>query len=219
MDFAQEQRKPAKHLVGIVAVVLLHIVLVWGLANGLVEKVRNIVHPPVKVTIEETPKQIEPPPPPPPPPQLTPPPQQIFVPTPEVQVTAPPPPSSAPQLTASDTKPAEMARPQPAPAPAPAPAPKATFTGAGCTNAKDVGQSMNDKFVKIADEEGITTGKFSVSVVVHIAATGGIGNVDVKGAPSPALKALVARALKGLRCSGSGADMDVPYTVDFNLTD
>jgi len=217
MDFAQEQRKPAKHLVGIAAVVLLHIVLVWGLANGLVEKVRNIVHPPVKVTIEETPKQIEPPPPPPPPPQLTPPPQNIFVPTPEVQVTAPPPPSSAPVMPASDTKPAEMARPQPqAPAAPPAP-PREVSVGAVCTNAADLGESMRDKFSKVADEEGITTGK--LFAIVHIGANGEIRGVDIKNASHAALKTIAMRALSGLRCKGSGVEQEARYEVVFNLAD
>lgn len=215
MDFAQEQRKPAKHLVGIVVVVLLHIVLVWGLANGLVEKVRNIVHPPVKVTIEETPKQIEPPPPPPPPPQIAPPPQNIFIPTPQVEVNAPPPPPTAVVLPQSDVKPAEMARPQPAAPTAPAAPPREVSVGAVCTNAADMGEAMKDKFSKVADEEGITTGK--LLAIVHIGPNGQISGVDIKNASHSALKSIATRALMTLRCKGSGVEQEARYEVTFNL--
>ena len=39
MDYAQQQRNPAKHLVGIAVVILLHIALVYALVNGLARKV------------------------------------------------------------------------------------------------------------------------------------------------------------------------------------
>jgi peptide/nickel transport system ATP-binding protein len=41
MSFAQPEPRPAKHLARIGFVVLLHIVLIWGLMNGLVAVMRQ----------------------------------------------------------------------------------------------------------------------------------------------------------------------------------
>ena len=39
MDFAKQQRNPARHLLGIGAVVVLHILVVYALVSGLARKV------------------------------------------------------------------------------------------------------------------------------------------------------------------------------------
>ena len=38
MDFAEQQRNPGKHIVGIGVVLALHAVLAWALVNGLAQR-------------------------------------------------------------------------------------------------------------------------------------------------------------------------------------
>jgi protein TonB len=86
MDYAQQQRNPTKHLVGIGFVVLFHAVLVWAMVNGLARKVVDVVKGPLETKIIQ---EVKPPPPdapPPPPPKLAPPPPPDFIPPPEVNI-------------------------------------------------------------------------------------------------------------------------------------
>jgi protein TonB len=115
-DYASQQRKPGKHVVGIGIVVLMHILLGWALVSGLARKVVEVIKNPIETKIIE---EVKPPPPPPenlpPPPKFAPPPPS-FVPPPEVVVNQPQP---APTITTTTVA------PPPAPvtiAPAPAPA-------------------------------------------------------------------------------------------------
>lgn len=118
-DYASQQRKPTKHLVGFGIVILMHLLLGWALVTGLARKVVEVIKAPIETKIIE---EVKPPPPPPenlppPPPKLAPPPPS-FVPPPEVQVTPPP----TPQQTITTT----VVPPPPAPVTiAPAPAPEA----------------------------------------------------------------------------------------------
>ncbi|QNM94946.1 hypothetical protein [Chitinimonas koreensis] len=59
MDFAQQQRKPGKHLVGIGFVVLLHVGIVYALINGLAKEGIKLIQKELEV------KLIDEPPPPP----------------------------------------------------------------------------------------------------------------------------------------------------------
>jgi protein TonB len=92
MNYAQQQRNPAKHLAGATFVVLLHVVIIYALVNGLARKVVEVIkHPLETKIIEETRKPPPPPPelPPPPPKLVTPPPP--FIPPPEIKIAQPPP--------------------------------------------------------------------------------------------------------------------------------
>jgi protein TonB len=84
MDFAQQQRNPARHLLGIAFVIIFHVLLIYALVNGLAQRVVDVIKKPVEVKIVE---EVKPPPPPPqnlpPPPKLTAPPPP-FIPPPEV---------------------------------------------------------------------------------------------------------------------------------------
>lgn len=117
MDFAQQQRNPTKHLVGIGIVILMHLLLGWALVSGLAHKIVEVVKAPIETKIIE---EVKPPPPPPenlpPPPKFAPPPPS-FVPPPEV-VVAPPP---VPQPTITTTQ----VEPPPAPVVIAPPAPEA----------------------------------------------------------------------------------------------
>ena len=99
MDFAQQQRNPTRHLMGITAVVLLHVLVVYALVTGLARTVIEVVKGPIDVkVIEEVIKK------PPPPPEVVPPPPKMaappppFIPPPEINIA--PPPTPAPAISA-----------------------------------------------------------------------------------------------------------------------
>jgi protein TonB len=126
MEFGQRQ-DPNKRLFGIAGVVVFHVLLVWGLVNGLGRKVIELLPPPIETKILDEVKNEEPPPPPPPPPQLDIPPPP-FVPPPEINIATPPPPVQN-TIVASTT-------PPPASAPVAA-APRPTSKKAPVVKAKD----------------------------------------------------------------------------------
>lgn len=119
MNYAEQQRDPGKHAVGIGIVIVMHILLGWALVNGLARTVIEVIKGPIETKIIE---ETKPPPPPPenlpPPPKFAPPPPS-FVPPPEVVVNAPQTP--APAITATTIAPP----PAPPVAIAPAQAPVA----------------------------------------------------------------------------------------------
>jgi protein TonB len=109
---------------GVVAacIIGLHIVALYGLANGLAQKVVNLVAPPIEADIVDEVKKEDQPPPPPPPEMERPP---VEVPPPEVNIDLPmettntaiqdvtdkaPPPAPPPRAVAPGT-PAKMTRP------------------------------------------------------------------------------------------------------------
>lgn len=85
MDFAQQQRNPAKHLVGITIVTAAHVLAVYALATGLSHKVMEVVRGPLETKLIEEFKKPPPDQPPPPPPKLAPPPPP-FIPPVEVNI-------------------------------------------------------------------------------------------------------------------------------------
>lgn len=125
MDFGEQQRNPAKHMVGIGFVLVLHLILGWALLNGLAQRLVEVIREPLETKIIEEVKKVEPPPPEnlPPPPKFAPPPPS-FVPPPEVNVN--PPPTPQPTITtttvAPPPPPAVFIQPAPTPAAPPAPA-------------------------------------------------------------------------------------------------
>jgi len=137
MNFAQEKNGSSR-ATGFGVVVLIHVIIIWGLASGLARKAFEKVAGPIETKVIE--EQVKPPPPPekvvPPPPDLKAPPPP-FVPPPEFVVTAPPPPSPV-AATTSTPPPAAPIRATPAPAapapPAAAPAPTGPLkAGVACT--------------------------------------------------------------------------------------
>jgi protein TonB len=104
LDYAQQQRNPGKHAIGIGIVLALHLVLGWALVNGLAQRLVEVIKSPLETKIIE---EVKPPPPPPPenlppPPKFAPPPPS-FVPPPEVNVN--PPPTPAPTITTTQVAP------------------------------------------------------------------------------------------------------------------
>jgi periplasmic protein TonB len=125
MDFAQRQRNPTRHLVGLTFVILLHVFVIYALVTGLARNAIEVIKKPLTATIIEEVK-LPPPPPPPPPKKIIEPPKvqapvEPYVPPPDIPVPTPP---SEPVISApTTTVPTEqhvIAPPAPAPAPKPA---------------------------------------------------------------------------------------------------
>ena len=123
MDYARQQRDPARHAVGIVFVVAVHAFVIYALMTGLARQALHLVKKPLDVAVIE---EVKLPPPPPPPkkiePPKAPPPPPAFVPPPDVPTTAVSSESAITQVTQA----APVAPPPPVPvvvAPPPPPKP------------------------------------------------------------------------------------------------
>jgi protein TonB len=175
-DYAAQQRKPGKHLVGITFVVLMHLILGWALVNGLARKVVEVIKGPIETKIIE---ETKPPPPPPenlpPPPKFAPPPPS-FVPPPEVVVNAPQ--QQAPTITtttvAPPPAPVTIAPAAPAAPPAPPAPPRVAARPAignvqSCAPTRDVYPPAAQR----AEATGTTRIRFQVD------ATGKLGGAEV----------------------------------------
>jgi protein TonB len=123
MDYAQQQRNPAKHLLGLTLVFILHAVLIYALVNGLARKIVEVIKKPIETKIVEEHKPPPPPeaPPPPPPKMDIPPPP--FIPPPEVQIAIAAPANTISQVTNKAPAPAPVVVAKPAPKPVVAPTP------------------------------------------------------------------------------------------------
>jgi protein TonB len=167
LDYAQQQRQPGKHLVGISIVLLLHLVLGWALLNGLAQRLVEVIKSPLETKIIE---EVKPPPPPPPenlppPPKFAPPPPS-FVPPPEVNVNAPPNPAPTITTTTVAPPPAPVTvsqAPTVAAPPAP-PAPPRVAARPVIANAKDCAPTGDDypAAAKRAEATGTTKVRFNV---------------------------------------------------------
>ena len=66
MDYARQQRDPARHLIGIAFVVLMHVLLIWAMMTGLARKAVEVDQEAADGD-DHRGDQAPPPPPPPPP--------------------------------------------------------------------------------------------------------------------------------------------------------
>lgn len=216
MDYAQQQRNPTKHMVGITVVILLHIALVYALLHGLGRKVVEIIKQPLETKIIE---EIKPPPPPPPEVQLPPPPKFVvppppYIPPPEVQVNVPPPPNV---ITATTSTPPPEAPPiavrapvetPPAPPP-PAPPPVVKTARTACPN---YARSMGDAaYPREAIKAGIQKGE---AVVRFTVGPGGeIKNITTVRSTNRAFTRAAESVVEGFQCIGQGRDIifEVPF--------
>ncbi|MFM7506296.1 MAG: energy transducer TonB [Rubrivivax sp.] len=187
MDFAQQQRNPGRHTIGIGIVLALHLLLGWAVVSGLAQRVVDVIKAPIETKIIEETKPPPPPPPEnlPPPPKFAPPPPS-FVPPPEIQVNPPPTPAPTITVTREAPPPAPVTiGPPPAPAappapPAPAPvarvAPRPVISDfQGCAPRRDEYPAPAVR----AEASGITT------VRVNVDAAGRITSVDVVKSAGP----------------------------------
>jgi protein TonB len=211
MDYAQEQRNPAKHLVGFTIVVLLHVALVYVIMTGLARRVVDVIKKPLETQIIEEVK----PPPPPPPVQLPPPPKFVappppYIPPPEVQVNVPPPPNAI--QTTSNVVPVEsppIAQVAPAP-PAPAAPPAPQTARNACPNyAKAMGESAYPReALKAGLDRGDAVVRFTVS------ASGEIKDITTVSQSNRAFGRAAAATVQEFKCNGQGRD--VIYEVPFS---
>ena len=91
MDYAQQQRNPTRHAIGLLVVILAHVLVIYALVTGLARKAVQVIKKPLETSIIE---ELKLPPPPPPPPKKIeipkPPPPETYVPPPDIPVmTAP----------------------------------------------------------------------------------------------------------------------------------
>jgi len=215
MDFAQSQRNPGRHLVGLGAVVLLHVIIVYALLTGLARKVVEVVKAPLQVKVIE---EVKPPPPPdlppPPPPKLAAPPPP-FIPPPEVQIATPPP--VAPTITAvSNQAPPEPTLPREVPQPAPvaaAPAPPARAQiGVTCPNWGEIKGEI--QYPKQAIQDNI---QGDVTIEFTVGPGGEIKDPVIVKSANRVFNAVTMKAVQRLRCVGQGRDVKVQAPFTFRL--
>ncbi|WP_374562765.1 energy transducer TonB [Ideonella sp.] len=167
MNYAEAQRNPTKHPVGLSVVIVLHVLLGYALVSGLARRVVEVAIKPVETKIIE---EVKPPPPPepeklpPPPPKMPPPP--VFAPPPEVNVAAPP--VQAPTVAATTVAP-----PPTAPAPVVAAAPPAPPAPARVATPARIDFANCEKpeypaAARRAEATGVTRVRFSIDETGHV---------------------------------------------------
>ena len=217
MDFAQQQRNPTKHIVGMAFVVLLHIGIIYGLLHGLARKVVEVIQQPLETKIieEVKPPPVELPPPPPQPKMVAPPPP--FIPPPEVQIQQPPPPQQN-VITAVTATPPPADAPAPvAPRPAevpstPAPAP-ALSVAASCPNVRMVAGQMT--YPGKAVKDGIKSAEVVVQFVMG--PNGEIKNPTVLKTTNRMFNSAALEGVNLLKCTGQGRDIPIQWEISFKL--
>ena len=199
LSYAEQQRDPRKHLIGTSAVVVFHLLLVWGLANGLGRKVVEVFKAPLDVSIVE---EIKPPPPPPPPkivklqPKVSAPPPPAYVPKTETQVQAPTPPIT----TTAERRP----EPPPAPpAPAPEPAkPVQINIAVACPNHQSVPVDVPKQAIRMGIS-GQVLAEFTV------AANGEVRDIGIVQTTNSIFNQAAISAIARYQCVGQGRDVRV----------
>jgi periplasmic protein TonB len=214
MGYAEQQRQPGKHAVGIAVVIILHILLGWALASGLARDVARIVLPVTETVIIEEKKKPPPPPEPPPPPPKTVVVQQTFVPPPEVQIqqqNIPPPVISNPTPVA----PPVFERPTPpAPPVQAAPAAAPISAGVACPNSRQIQQEM--KYPTQARKDGL---QGEVEIEFIVGTSGEVKDVTVISSSNRAFNAASVNATRQFKCNPQGGDVRVRVPYSFKLTE
>jgi protein TonB len=214
VDFSQTQRDPTRKLIGISAVIVFHIIIIYALISGLARKVVEVVKGPIEVkVIEEVIKK--PPPPPevlPPPPKLAAPPPP-FIPPPEINIA--PPPTPAPTITAVTPEPPPapqapvIAPPPPAPAP---PAPAIQSATVVCPNYQE---ALTMAYPREAQLDGI---QGEVLTEFTVAANGQVKDFVIKSSSHRVFNRPVQQAVQTrLTCKGQGRDIRVQLPFSFKL--
>jgi protein TonB len=168
VDYAEAQRNPGKHSVGLGVVIVLHVLLGYALVSGLARRVVEVALKPVETKIIE---EVKPPPPPPPeslpPPPKSMPPPPVWMPPPEVQVATPPTPT--PTITPTTNIPPPPSAPAPAlpiaPAAPPAPprvAKAAQIDFANCEKPEYPAAARR------SEASGVTRIRFSIDETGHV---------------------------------------------------
>ena len=208
MQFAQQQRHPARHSIGFGIVVLIHVVVVYALVSGLARKVVDVIKQPLETKIIETPKPPqEAPPPLPPPPKLEAPPPP-FIPPPEVQIQVPVQAQPAPVIAVTQSVPPPAVPPAPA---APAnPAPVAV--GVACPNSQKVRSQV--AYPRQAQRQELT-GDVLVEFIVDRG--GRVADARVVRSSHRVFEQVSLETVRLFKCVGQGQDVKVQVPFVFKL--
>lgn len=165
MNFSHE-KQPGKNFTGIAIVIVLHVLVAYGIINGLGKRMITKMADAVETKIIEEVKPPPPPdtPPPPPPPEMKAPPPP-FIPPVEVQVQQPPPQQTT-IAVATTAKPATTEL-QKAPLAPPAPPARPSRTAA----VADFNTCAKPEYPKSSlrnEETGISTISFLIGVDGHV---------------------------------------------------
>ena len=214
MDFAQQQRDPKRHVIGIGAVVILHVLVVWALVSGLARKVVEVVKGPIEVkVIEEIVKKPPPPEVVPPPPKLAAPPPP-FIPPPEINIA--PPPTTAPTITAvtKDAPPAPSAPViQKVPeAPVAAAAPSVRSAQIACANYREVMSSI--VYPREALKDGL---EGEVVIEFTVGGSGQIKDAVIKSSSNRVFNRSSMAVVSQLQCQSGGQDIRVQAPISFKI--
>ncbi|MBI4986078.1 MAG: energy transducer TonB [Rhodocyclales bacterium] len=206
MNYAQQQRDPRRHFVGIGSVILIHVVVVYALVNGLARKVVEVFKKPLEVSIIEEVKVLPPPPPKslPPPKAATPPP--TFAPPPEI-VVATPPPLAAVTATTQAPPPAP-----PAPAVVEAPRPTVVNVGVACPNHQEV--RSRTPYPPQANRMGLSG---EVLIEFTVTPSGEVADVAVLRSSNKIFNNAASSAVTQFRCVGQGRAVKVHVPFVFRL--
>jgi len=212
MGYAEQQRQPGKHAVGIGVVIILHILLGWALASGLATKAVRIILPETEAVII-----VEKPKPPPPPLEPPPPPKQVvvvqtFVPPPEVQIQQ----QLQPPVIQNTTvvAPTVFAPPTPPAPPAPIAPPAPVSVGIACPNSQQIRADI--KYPTQARKDGL---QGEVLIEATVGANGEIKDVEVISSSNRAFNSISINSVRLFKCNAQGRDVRVQVPFSFKLSD
>ena len=215
MDYAQQQRDPARHIIGIGFVVLVHVLVIWALMSGLGSAVIQIIKKPLTATIIEEVKL--PPPPPPPPRKIIEQPRvqtpiETYVPPPDVPV----PTTTAPVISAvtatPPTEPHVIAAPPPTVQAPVAPPRPAVRKGVVRTSGED------PSYPKEAIRAGVAKGR--VVARLQIDEKGNVTDVNITFSEPPRVFDKVVRAaLETWKFRAEGERYVGEVEINFTLKD
>jgi protein TonB len=219
MDYARQQRDPARHLIGITFVVLLHLLIIYAMVTGLARKAVEVIKKPLSATIIE---EIKAPPPPPPPPKKIEPqqqqkvqaPQETYVPPPDIPVATTS--QDAPVISATTstapTEPHVIAPPPVVAPPAPAPRP-AVRQGVQCADIDKPG------FPREARKAGVDKGE--VNAIVQIDEQGNVFDVQIVSSNPPRVFDRVVKEslINWKKCTADGTKYKASVLIVFNTSD
>jgi len=210
MDFARQQRDPTRHLIGIICVILVHVVVIYGLVTGLARKAVDVIKKPLNATIIE---EIKAPPPPPPPPKrieipkVTAPPVQPYIPPPDIPAPVQAEPVIAAPTTTPPPEPVAIAPPPIVAPPAPKPAIRRGVTRIS---------GDNPEYPPEAAKKQISEG--TVIARLNIDEKGNVTEVRIVEAHPPRVfDREVIRALSGWKFQADGEKYVAEIEVNFAL--
>jgi len=222
MNFAERQADPRRHIVGMTAVVLFHVLIVYALVTGLAKRVVDVVRAPIETKVIEEIKK--PPPPPevvlPPPPKLEAPPPP-FIPPPEIQIASPPPPQPtitattptpppAPVVIAPAPPPVVVAAPAP---PAPAAAPAVISAGVVCSNYAAVMGEI--AYPRDAIRQGIEKGEALIQFT--LTPNGEVKDIKTVRASHQIFARNSVRIVGDYKCQGQGREVTVLVPFGYKI--